>query len=356
MKKLDSRAPNFDVLKEVKVEKLDWLWLGRIPMGKMTLLAGEGGVGKSLVSLDIAARVSAGLPWPDEDYMEKDPGQTVVLGSVAILSTEDDIADTIAPRLLAMGANPDNVYLFRGIGEENDFINIADHRAQIEAFLSGIPDLKLVIFDPLTAFLGRTDSHRDAEIRGLLAPFSALLAKYDVAGLMIIHLNKNKQAGASHRIMGSVGINNAARQVWFVKEDEEDRRRKLFLAGKRNLTQDVSGLVFTIVGVDLQHKGEVFKTCKVEWLPEILEVTADDEYGEEPKFISKLQQAQDIIQLALGDGPRPAEEVRAMLETVNCSRGTISAACRKERVIITFAGQGGEKKSVWKLSNGVSGL
>jgi RecA-family ATPase len=153
-------------LADVRPEPVTWLWPGRVAAGKLALLVGDPGLGKSWISLDVDARLSAGLPWPD--------GGSPSAGSVLLLSAEDGVADTIRPRLDTLGADVTQVHHLAVLrtGERDRAVQLTDVAA-LELAIHRI-HARLLIIDPISAYLGSTDSHRDAEVRGLIAPLPAL--------------------------------------------------------------------------------------------------------------------------------------------------------------------------------------
>ena len=165
-------APVLISLADVQPQPVSWLWPGRIALGKVTLLAGDPGLGKSFVTLDIAARTSCGAPWPDA------PGIKTTAGGVVLLSAEDDAEDTIRPRLDAAGANVQRIKALLAVRRnyqddptrESTFSLETDLPA-LEAAILAVAGCRLVIIDPITAYLGGTDSHKNGEIRGLIAPW-----------------------------------------------------------------------------------------------------------------------------------------------------------------------------------------
>jgi RecA-family ATPase len=153
---------------DINAVDVQWLWPGRIPVGRITLLVGLPGKGKSLVTIDAAARVSTGMPWPD--------GSNCPRGSAILITAEDNPNDTIRPRLDAAGADVSRVGLLsmlrrrdtNGRPIETPF-TLADV-AELEKELLRLPDCKLVVIDPVGAFLGGgVDAHRDNEVRAVLA-------------------------------------------------------------------------------------------------------------------------------------------------------------------------------------------
>jgi len=258
----DSR-PIIVRLADVKPEPVRWLWPGRIAIGKLTIVSGDPGLGKSFLSCDLASRVSTGDEWPD-DVLSVAP-----LGGVVMLNCEDDLADTIRPRLDRHGADVRKIIALSGVRDplnsdrERQF-NLARDLPALEQAVREMGDCRLVVIDPLTAYLGdKHDSHKAADVRSLLSPLSDLAAKQGVAVVGISHLNKGSGA-AMYRTMGSLAFVAAARAVWCVTKDQENPTRRLFLPVKNNLGNDTTGLAYSIID------------GMIVWESEPVEVTADE--------------------------------------------------------------------------------
>ncbi len=210
------------------------------------MLAGDPGLGKSLVTLDIAARVSRGAPWPDARH---DPQP---VGGVVLLSGEDDVADTIRPRLDAHNADVSRVIALQGIsgsdtaGDYKRPVDLARDLDHLRSAIKEVHNCRLLIVDPISAYMGKSDSHVNAEVRAVLAPFAELAAEMHIAILCVSHLRKG-EGQALHRTMGSLAFVAAARAAWVVCKDNSDPERRLLLSVKNNLAADVgSGLAYRI--------------------------------------------------------------------------------------------------------------
>ena len=234
-------------MSDVKPELVEWLWSDRFAIGKLTLIAGDPGLGKSLITLDMAARLSRGTPWPDA------LDEHVLVGGTVLLSAEDDPGDTIRPRLDAAGADASKIAVMTGItrhdseGDILDSFNLASDLSALELAIEQTPDCRLVVIDPITAYLGRTDSYKNAELRGLLAPLAELAQRRRVVVVAVTHLRKGEGA-AIYRTMGSLAFVAAARAAWGVVKDKDNPRRRLMLPIKNNLAPDVQGLAYAIGG------------------------------------------------------------------------------------------------------------
>ena len=173
---------------DIKPQKIDWLWEQRLPLGKCVLLAGEGGLGKSMVLAWIAATVSRGKEWPCREGQSR-------RGSVIILSAEDDAADTIIPRLMAAGADRSKVHILEAVckkdAEGHRTFNLQLDLPALENKIAELGDVLLAaIIDPITSYLGKVDSHKNAELRSVLEPLGKMAARLHVTIIANTHLSK----------------------------------------------------------------------------------------------------------------------------------------------------------------------
>ena len=278
----------------------------RIPLGKLTLLAGDPGLGKSMVSIDIAARVSRGGSWPDSSLIMQP------VGTVIMFNTEDDLEDTIAPRLDAANADTTQILSVEGVeGQSNKqryqrSFSLEVDLPHLEQLLDENPDTRLVVIDPISAYCGKVDTHNNAEVRSMLAPLASLASHRRIAILAITHLTKGIGNKAIYRAMGSLAFAAAARAVWAIVADPDDRQNRLLLPAKMNLAQTPDGLSYHIVenaigwsaeGVDM-HADEAFAK----------EAAALDQRGKS-KRQTVAQMAMDWLPTALTEGSRPCDEV-----------------------------------------------
>jgi putative DNA primase/helicase len=250
---------------ELAPQKVRWLWPDRIPLGRITLLVSDPGLGKSLLTLDIAARVSRGAPWPDEEKAEggrrkaeADPNTSDLppstLGlppsSVLLLTAEDDFADTVRPRLEALGADCDRILGIATV-PGNDPENIprafalTRDIARLRDLLDAMPDCRLIVIDPISAYLGRSNEHSNADIQSLLLGLTTIARERHIAILAVGHLRK-KDGAAIYRPMGSLAFVAASRAAWAICKDPLDPTKRLFLPVKNNLAPHITGLAYSI--------------------------------------------------------------------------------------------------------------
>src|SRR5215216_5349173 len=287
------------LLSEVEPECVTALWEGRIFRGKLNLIEGDPGTGKSAAATDLAARVSVGKPWPD--------GVECKAGGVVILSAEDGLADTIRPRFDAAGGDPSKVVAVSTVpdGEGNERqIAIPDDLHVIEAAIERVGAL-LVVVDPLMAFLpGEVNSHRDQDVRRALAPLARLAERTGAAIVVIRHLNKGTGGNALYRGGGSIGIVGAARSGLLIAKHPGDDGRRVLASMKSNLAAPAHSLVF---GLASTESGAV----RVDWKGESnLDASALLSAPTDHEERSALSEAQEFLREVLSDGPQAASAVK----------------------------------------------
>jgi putative DNA primase/helicase len=217
------------VAANVRTRRVEWAWRGYVPLGKLTLIEGDPGDGKSVLTIDLAARWSSGAPMPDgTEHGGPWP--------VTLVSAEDDVEDTIVPRLIAAGAALDRVVLVpHGSTPERPFEFASDLQGLERRCLER--GTRVIVFDPLTAFLASgTDTHNDMQVRQALYPLKTLAARTRAAVIGVRHLNKGG-AGvkAVYRGNGSIAFTGAARVGYLVTQDPDDPTTRLLACVKSNL-------------------------------------------------------------------------------------------------------------------------
>jgi len=337
------------VLAGVKAKKICWLWQGRIPLGSVSLIVGNPGLGKSLLTMMMTAHVTTGTPWPDL------PDESIPIGSVILVTGEDNLSDVVRPRLDAAGANVNKVFAVEAIIEKDEdgkpinetFFDVSKHIEALDSAIADSLDARLVIIDPISAFLGKTDSHKNAEVRGVLTKLAKLAEKRNIAIVCISHLNKSQKSSANFRIMGSVAFNATARAVWYVVRDDELEGQRLFLPGKSNLTKEPFGLAFNLVSTfntEVESVKVVFDTEPVYMTPdEALETDANE------RSSPKIDEAVDWLKDVLKDGPVDRNEIYSLGESNRISGRTIYRAKQKLSVNCEQKGSRGDTKSFWTL-------
>ncbi len=298
-------GPILTCMADVEPRPISWLWPGRIPLGRITLLVGRPGAGKSFLTTDAAARVTTGTPWPD--------GSDCPKGSVILISAEDDPGDTIRPRLDAHYADVGKVHLLSAVRQEDGngqyerLLTLADVDAIKEA-LTRLEDCKLIVVDPIGSSLGgKTDAHRDNEVRSVLTPIAKLAEKHGPAILVVAHRRKSAGSNADDLALGSRAFTGVARAVWHLTRDNENQARPLLLPGKNNLAPEGEGLAFAIIG----------EPARIGWEPDPVTMSADDALAvENNDRASKpgpeadaLEEAMAWLKPAIAKDPQPVKEL-----------------------------------------------
>ena len=309
----------------------------------LTLIAGDPGVGKSFLSLYIASLVTTAGQTPDNT--------TAAFGSVIILSAEDSLEHTIRPRLEALSADVTKIKAIRCVrrkdadgNETTDHFNIQTDRFELERILNETPDAKLVIIDPLSAYFGSVDTHKDANVRSVLAPLVEMAGRFEIALVCILHLNKGTSSKACYRTMGSLAFPAAARTVWLVSPDPtpaafcESRSggRRLFIPVKHNLLKNPSALAFAIEGNEVLFDNQP------------VDITADD------VFANKSQRQEGELQLAIefleeifeSVSSIAAKEIFKQAKIEGYSEKTIRRA-KKQLKIISYKDSDEDGNTVW---------
>ena len=321
------------LLSEVECERVAWLWPGRIPLGKITVLDGDPGLGKSTLALDLAARVTRGGLMPD--------GSPGVDGGVVILTAEDGLGDTVRPRLEAAGGDPTRVVALQTVGTgDNERAVSLENLQALEQAIRRV-GAKLVIVDPVMAFLGtQTDSHRDQDIRRCLAPLARLAETSGAAFLIIRHLNKASGGNPIYRGGGSIGIIGAARSGLLVSKDPDEEARRVLASTKSNLSRPPESLSFELE----DRAGAV----RVKWLgaskhsASSLLAESDNEQDR-----AAVDEAKDFLRDALAGGPQPAKDVQRGAREAGISDATLRRAKSALHVTARKVGRPGMPGQGW---------
>ena len=337
---------------DIKPEKVDWLWEQRLPLGKCVLVAGEGGLGKSMVLAWIAATVSRGKEWPCGEGQSR-------LGSVIILSAEDDAADTIVPRLMAADADCSRVHILEAVRAEDDkeqrSFNLQFDLPELEKKIAELGDVQLVIIDPITSYLGKVDSHKNAELRSVLEPLGKMAARLHVTVIANTHLSKASGGSANSRVIGSVAFVNHARAAFIVTADPEDSGKRLFIPSKTNLGKPRDGLAYRIADTALPGpEGSVIWAPYVTWENAPVAMSADEAMAAVaggPEGRSALEEAKHFLLEVLGEGPVAQRDIKCQSDESEFAWRTVRRAKDLLGVEVCREGGIGERgRWIWRLS------
>ncbi|WP_063682820.1 AAA family ATPase [Bradyrhizobium stylosanthis] len=312
-------------MSDVAPVAIDYLWPGRLARGKVHAFAGNGGLGKSTVLFDFAARTTRGDDWPDGS-----PGAKP--GDVIVLSSEDDVADTIAPRLIAAGADMTRVFVVRSVRDENARrgFSIQADLLRLETLAASLPNFTLGIFDPISSYLGHVDSHRNAEVRAVLDPLNDFAARTKAVVIANNHFSK-AGGSANARILGSVAFVNAARAAFVVVPDEADETRRLLIPSKSNIAPIGTGLAYRIEGCQIEHDGNPINTSRVMYESAPVTISADTALAavDGAGGGSKSSEAEDFLRDLLAGGPMSPEDIKAEASGAGISWATVRRAKTK---------------------------
>jgi len=332
---------------DLKITPIAWLWTHWLACGKVHLLAGAPGQGKTTIALSVAATVTTGGRWPD--------GSRSPVGSVLVWSGEDDPADTLAPRLKAMGADMDRVHFVTGarIDGEQVAFDPARDMVQLAAAVKAIGDVRVLIVDPIVSAISG-DSHKNTEVRRGLQPLVDLAADIGAAVIGITHLSKGTAGrDPTERVTGSIGFTAVVRLVWLAAkvrgEDGEDRR--VLVRSKSNIGPDNGGFVYhleqveAIPGVQASAVtwGEALEGSARELLAE-----AETE-GDAAEGAAKADGIDEVLIRFIGRDTVPSEQIKARMKAEGFSDKQVRAARQRIGVVVKRSGFGKDLASYWKL-------
>ena len=292
---------------DIKCRPIEWLWYPFIPYGKVTVLQGDSGDGKSLMVLTLAAMLTRGLPMPFTDGDGTEPI------NVIYQSSEDDADDTIVPRFLNAGGDP-NRLLF--ISEKKKFLSFSDER-----LLTAMQQTKarLLILDPLSAYVGENVQINSANaVRAQFRPLIEIAKDLGCAILIIHHQNKQQGQKAINRGSGSVDVIAAARSALLIGRSGKDRPDERILAQvKCNVGPTGHAVTFSV------------SDGKVEWLnddPKTADEVLGNVFAEMGRPDTQMQAAKDALSSLLADGSKPQQAVMAMMRGAGISESTAKKA------------------------------
>jgi hypothetical protein len=299
---MDSPADNAPPLELQRLSQwtpkpLRWLWAGRLALGKLAMLDGDPAQGKSLIALDLCARLSTGRPMPDGS---SGPGVAATL----ILQGEDSAEDIVLPRLRALGADLDHVFGWRWREGAESVSHFPAHLHFLDQALEET-GARLVVIDPVMAFLDRSVAgNSDQGVRSVLSPLARLADRHGAAVLLVRHLNKSGGRRALYRGGGSIGLLAACRSAWLVGNDPEVPGRRVLAQVKNNLATPQASLAYEL-RLSAEGLPVPFWLGPSPWTADQLLAA-----GEPAQALAPQQgRACDFLALFLSDGPRTVREI-----------------------------------------------
>ena len=309
---MDNRRnePNLKLInmEQVEIEKIDWLLYPFIPFGKVTIVQGDPGEGKTTMVLQIIAKLTKGeavLPSDsDESALE---AKTVDLEPVNVIyqTAEDGLGDTIKPRLLSAGADCSRVMV---IDDDDQALTMMDARLE-EAIIQ--TKARLVVLDLIQGFLGAdVDMHRANEIRPLMKRVALLAEKYHCAIILIGHMNKNSNGKSSYRGLGSIDFQAAARSVLIVGRIKDEPEIRVVCHVKSSLAPEGKSIAFRLD-----------KDTGFEWIGEY-DISADDLLSGDNRG-QKIHVAKEFLQEVLASGSVAQTKVAEEAESRGIKKKTL---------------------------------
>ncbi len=312
----------FTQLSKVRRRSYSWLWPGRLPIGEPVMIFGECDVGKSMLCAWLAASVTVGGEWPDQ------PGECAPEGDVIFVQEEDSLDTTLRPRIEEAGGNPDRVHSLDHIeypGDRIEDFSLSVHAADLERALISMPKVKLLVIDPISAYLGRIDGNDNMEVRRSLKPLARIARSRGIAVVMISHPNKGTTGNAKNLASGSGAFINAPRAAYLIAPDPDTPERRLLAAVKFN------------VGVKPLALAYGFDGMRIAWEPDpVPGVTADSilarhaylmaRTGKRGPAPNKRRSTADWLKRRLTSGPVLLADLIADGDVKGFSRSTINRA------------------------------
>jgi hypothetical protein len=331
-------APRLRAVSEVTARPVVWLWPHHLGLGKLAVLEGDPGLSKTFVALDFCARLSTGRPWPDDS-----PGPAAAAS--IFLNGEDDVGDTLRPRLEALGADLTRVFVVEhGDGDGAVPLSLPGQTRALEALVARVA-ARLLVIDPVSAFFGPgVNTSSDAAIRRALRPLADLARRQACAVLLHRHLTKHGRGRAIHRGLGSIGLAGTCRSGWLVAEEAEGSDRRVLAQVKNNLAGRQPSLAFEVSQPD-------GAAPTLRWLGPVA-VTAD-ELQARPRRPGReaeaLASATAFLAEVLADGPLSVRDIWDRAQGHGLSRRTLGRAKDEMGVRLMLVREDGRTVGYWLL-------
>ena len=305
---MEERKVNVDMIcaTEIDPTEVRWLWYPYIPYGKITLLHGDPGDGKSLIAMDLAAKLTAGKPLPFQEE-EREPIRVIYQ------NTEDDASDTVIPRFMNAGGKRENLWF---IDEKEKALTFEDER--IGKAIRQV-DAKVLIFDPLVSYIGGDVSMNNAnEVRSRFNPLIEVAKETGCAVIITGHINKKEGQKALYRSNGSIDVVSSARSALVLGRSDTEPNQRILAMQKSNLAAFGPSMVFAIEDGGIVWLEQIEKTAD-----EVLSSVYSPGGGASD---SKKQRAMDFLRGFLKGDPQISSACYDRLNAIGISRRTAESA------------------------------
>jgi hypothetical protein len=345
-------------LSEVEMKPIRWVWPRRLARGKVTIISGLPFTGKSTIGTDAAARISRGLDWPDGS------GQAP-LGNAVLLSAEDAIDDTIKPRVVAAGGDPERITAIKMVKEANEARRLFKLQTDLEMLgdlIADIGNVELVVIDPVSAYMGEKEGASITSFRPVLAQLMDFAERTDV-GVLIIHHPPKSADKAINAFSGSLAFIAAPRFGFLAIKEAESERRLLLSVGSNN-DEDAPGIGFYVVNEDVQltqdtergrRRAGAIRTGRIEWDREPVMTTVNEALREAQSDgrdrRAKRSEALAFLDEMLPPGrERDADELLEIARARGIKDSTLKNA--KKELGITSGKSGFDDRWLWRRPRG----
>jgi putative DNA primase/helicase len=341
----------------LKPESISWAWQNRFAFGKLAMIAGDPGLGKSTVLVDIAARHTQGSEFPCGEG-------NAIQCEVAILTAEDGLTDTLIPRLIAAEADMSKIHFITGTksdaggDEAMAMFDVASDVVALSKYFAANPSVKFLIIDPLTAYLGvGTKAKENTDVRRVLTPLVKLAEEFRVAIIANNHLNKGG-GKALYRILDSIAFAALGRIIHLVIEDADNRDNRKFICSKINIGSKPLGLTYLVQKCWIKgEQGEEIETSRISWGTQHIDETADEALGSEDDAPTMADEAEKFLLVILTKGRAAVEDITAearlagMLGPDKEIRNSkpFRTACERLGIVHEREGFGPGAKYYWRL-------
>ena len=298
-------------MSEIELQEVEWLWYPYIPFGKITIIQGDPGEGKTTLGLRLAAACSNGSGFPGME--EREPI------SVIYQTAEDGLGDTVKPRLIEAEANENLIF---NISEDTDVLTLKDERIAEAIRTTGA---KLMIFDPIQGYVGEdTDINRANEIRTVMRGIANVAERSGCAIVFVGHLNKMKGTNSAYRGLGTIDFRASARSVLLVGRLRKFPNVRVIVHDKSSLAPEGKSMAFNLGNDEGFH-----------WIDGYDSITADELLCGGMNE-TKTDAAEDLIRDMLSSGEYvPSERIYERAKEKDISPRTVTEAKAKIKGITT---------------------